>query len=91
MEEIEATVAGRVQMVMFRDFAQRKARGLGILGFVTNNLDGTVTVRARGEKKKLEVFVEFLKKGSFFSKVESVSAKQVPIGQESFTDFSIRY
>ena len=46
MERIEAIVSGRVQMVMFRDFAQRKALGLRLCGEVMNLPDGTVRVIA---------------------------------------------
>ena len=88
--EIEATVSGRVQLVMFRDYAQRSARKLGICGFVRNNKNGTVTVLAQGSKNNLEEFVELLKKGSFFSSVQSVSVKRRTLG-EIFKDFVIQY
>ena len=88
--EIEATVSGRVQLVMFRDYTQRSARKIGICGFVRNNKNGTVTVVAQGSKNNLEEFVERLKKGSFFSNVESISVKWRTPG-EVFKDFVIRY
>ena len=88
--EIEATVSGRVQLVMFRDYTQRSARKLGICGFVRNNKNGTVTVVAQGSKNNLEEFVELLKKGSFFSSVQSVLVKWRTLG-EIFKDFVIQY
>ncbi len=88
--EIEAIVSGRVQFVMFRDYAQRSARALGLFGFVSNNQNGTVTVVAQGEKEKLEKFVGRLEKGSFLSNVKSVSVEwRTP--REVFKDFSIYY
>ena len=72
MEEIEATIKGRVQMVMFRDFTQRRARGLRLSGFVRNNKDGTVTAVAQGKREDLLTFIEALKKGSLLSHVASV-------------------
>lgn len=87
---VDATVSGRVQMVMYRDFVQRKARGLDIVGEVENCADGTVCVRAEGEKAKLDTLVEMLKKGPFLAKVENVSvAWKEPTG--NFMSFIIRY
>jgi acylphosphatase len=87
---VEAIVSGRVQMVMFRDFAQRKATGFGIVGEVENLADGTVRVRAEGGKGKLEAFIELLKKGPWLAKVENVTVIWTePSG--GYTGFSIRY
>ena len=36
IKQIECVIIGRVQLVMFRDFARRKARKLGIAGTVEN-------------------------------------------------------
>ena len=57
---------------MFRDFAQRKAKAYDLFGFVKNNTDWGVAVVAEGEEENLKKFIEFLKKGSLFSKVEKV-------------------
>lgn len=74
MNEIHCILSGRVQMVMFRDFAQRKARGLGLVGWVRNLPDGTVEVVAQGERAALECFVEKLHRGSLLSRVAEVQA-----------------
>lgn len=83
-------VSGRVQGVMCRDFVQRKATLLGIVGEVENMPDGTVRVYAEGEKSALEQFVTFLKKGPPSAKVDSVSVQWTE-PQSSFEGFSIRY
>lgn len=90
MEEIEIKITGRVQLVMYRDFAQRKARALKLVGFVKNNTDKTVTVVAQGEKNALRQFVEFLKKGSFLSRVDQVSVSP-RLQTGVYSDFVIRY
>ena len=59
-------------MVLFRDFAQRKARRLNIVGWVKNEPDGSVSVLAQGEKAALERYVELLKKGPVLARVEDV-------------------
>lgn len=90
MQEIRAKVYGRVQMVMFRDFVQRKASGLRLVGQVQNLPDGSVAVVAQGERAVLEKLVERLHEGSVLSKVEKV---EVVWGQptQEFRNFSIRY
>ena len=52
-ERLEVVVAGRVQLVMYRDFAWRKAHGLGLKGEVQNLKDGTVRVVAEGPEEVL--------------------------------------
>jgi len=74
-KEFRAIVSGRVQMVMYRDFAQRKARGLRIAGTVKNLPDKTVEVVAQGEEKDLEAYIKKLNQGSILSHVERVSVE----------------
>jgi acylphosphatase len=82
MEEIECTITGRVQLVMFRDFSQRMAKRLGVLGNVKNLEDGTVRVVAQGEKGNLEKYIKLLKKGSILAKVENIETVwRKPSGQ----------
>lgn len=75
-------------MVMFRDFAQRKARGLGLVGTVQNLPDGSVAVVAEGEEEPLKKFIALLHKGSIFAKVEGVETKWIEATEE-FYDFRI--
>ena len=90
MERIEAIVRGRVQMVMYRDFAQRKARGLKLVGEVENLSDGTVRVVAEGERSALEKYIAKLNGGPLLSKVEGVSVTWKP-ATGAFNKFSILY
>ena len=41
-------------MVLFRDFAKRKAEELDVFGWVKNLEDGSVQLVAQGEKEKLD-------------------------------------
>jgi acylphosphatase len=66
-ERIEAIVYGRVQMVMYRDFTERKASGLQLTGEVQNLKDGTVKVIAEGTHEQLEKLIQKLHKGSVLS------------------------
>lgn len=90
MERLKAIVHGRVQMVMYRDFATRKARGLSLVGEVKNLPDGTVEVIAEGSREKLEAYILKLRKGSLLSEVERVEhSYSSPTG--SYSSFSITY
>jgi acylphosphatase len=85
-----AKIYGRVQMVMFRDFTMRKARGLGLVGTVRNMSDGSVFVVAEGEEEKLSELLQKLHEGSLLSKVEHIEMSfEEPSGE--FTSFNIAY
>ncbi|TAK57378.1 acylphosphatase [Patescibacteria group bacterium] len=89
-KEIRCTITGRVQLVMFRDFAERKARSLGITGTVQNMPDGSVWVVAQGEESVLEKYIAHLQKGSVLSRVDKVSVIWSDMAS-SFSDFEILY
>ena len=79
-----------VQRVMYRDFVQRKARGLGLVGEVENMPDWSVRVTAQGPEDDLKKFIVDLHKGSFVARVSHVDVVwREP--QERFDGFSIIY
>jgi acylphosphatase len=88
--EVEFTIAGRVQMVMFREFAKRKAAKLKLRGFVKNNDNGTVTVVAQGGEQNLKEYGEYLKKGSMFAKVSGITKSERLI-EKKYSNFEITY
>ena len=90
IERLHAIVRGRVQMVMYRDFATRKARGLGLVGTVQNLPDGTVQVVAEGDKAALEAYIQKLERGPMLARVEKVEVSWLtPMGE--FADFTILF
>ena len=88
--EFHAIVSGRVQMVMLRDFTCRKARKVGVNGFVRNVEAGTVEVVAQGAKENLERLIAFLHKGPMLSHVENVTI-QWRTPQKIFDSFELVY
>ena len=89
-KRLECQVSGRVQMVMFRDFATREARSLGIKGTVKNNPDGTVSIIAEGDEEALHTFLELLAKGSILARVDTVGEEwSEPLG--GYKSFDILY
>lgn len=88
MKEIYCTISGRVQLVMFRDFVQRKARSLGLVGTVQNLDDGQVVVLAQGSEEKLETLIKYLRRGPVLAKVKQIQIKWLePVNV--FKDFRI--
>ncbi len=89
-KRLECRITGRVQLVMFRDFTQRKASSLGLFGTVQNKKDGSVVVVAEGEEGKLEQLLLLLRRGSLLSRVDSVEVKWGEVTGD-FSDFKIVY
>ena len=89
-ERLEAVVSGRVQLVMYRDFVCRNARGLGLVGEVQNLKDGTVRVVAEGARSALETFSTILQRGSLLSRVDHVTLAYTP-AKGQYQRFTITY
>jgi acylphosphatase len=83
-------VSGRVQLVMYRDFTQRKARGIGLRGTVENLKDGTVEIYAQGEADAMETFIGKLHTGPVLARVERVHVEEVN-SESIYEDFKILY
>lgn len=88
-KRMECHIIGRVQMVMYRDFARRAARARGITGFVRNEDDSSVAVVAEGEDAALRSYVEELHGGSMLSRVDAVDVTWKDATEE-FKDFIIQ-
>ncbi len=54
-------VYGEVQGIGYRYFAKRLASQYEILGWVKNNIDGTVELDIEGEKNNIEEYIRKLK------------------------------
>ncbi len=54
-------IVGEVQGVGFRNFAVRRARPLGLSGYVQNLRDGSVRAEIEGERTQIEKFLDTLK------------------------------
>ena len=90
MERFVAIISGRVQMVMYRDFVERKATSLKLTGEVRNLTDGTVEVIAEGPRTQLEELIRKLHRGPLLAHVEQVAVVwQSATG--AFTAFKIAY
>jgi acylphosphatase len=63
MERLEIRIYGRVQGVAFRWYTQKKARSLGLNGWVRNRVDGSVSIVAEGARPALEVLADWAARG----------------------------
>ncbi|QQK81882.1 acylphosphatase [Salicibibacter cibi] len=89
MTSIHAIAYGVVQGVGFRNFVQEAAEKNHLYGWVRNRKDGAVEIAAEGEKTEVEQFIQMVKKGNAFSRVERVEVEDGADVQHD-RQFSIR-
>ncbi|HEY4527997.1 MAG TPA: acylphosphatase [Candidatus Paceibacterota bacterium] len=83
-------VFGRVQRVLFRDSARRRAAASGLTGYVRNAEDGSLEIVAAGDGAKVAELFEWAKRGPIFARVDRYEISVVSF-QETFGDFIIKY
>lgn len=88
-KEIDCIVHGKVHNVGYRVFVKKHADELGLVGYATNEDDGTVAVTAQGTEEKLQAFVEHLKKGPYFARVDDVEVQWSDTLQDALSEFEI--
>jgi len=78
-------VTGAVQGVGFRDATRRRARELGLLGWVRNAEDGSVEVHAEGPPAAIESLTAFLSRGPRGASVQGLDVRETAVeGHEQF-------
>lgn len=90
MVQYEVKITGRVQGVCFRDFVQKRAREHEISGWVRNEPDGSVRVRAEGDEAAMNTFMDYLKRGPSRARVENLSKNRLDF-LSGFSGFQIKY
>jgi acylphosphatase len=87
---VDIIVTGIVQGVYFRDSTQRQATGLGLMGWVRNEIDGSVGIAAEGKKEAIQELITWCHQGPPGARVDRVEVKwSQPTGR--FQQFSIEY
>ncbi len=81
-------ISGRVQGVGYREATVRRARELGLLGWVRNEEDGTVRVHAEGDAGALEELRAFLHDGPPSARAGEVAEQ--PAKVEGHEQFAVR-
>lgn len=90
MKRISVHVVGKVQGVGFRHFTLTQARRLGVEGWVRNEPDGSVRLKAEGEEEALEELIGAVKRGPCTARVENVNVNWEAATDE-FSEFRVRY
>jgi acylphosphatase len=86
---LDATIRGHVHGVGFRVFVLRRARELGLRGWVANESGGTVRCVAEGPERELRTLLEALREGPPAAWVERVQESWLP-ATAGLTAFEIR-
>jgi acylphosphatase len=89
-KRVHVYLTGRVQGVGFRAFTRRRAKKLGIKGWVKNLADGRVEAVFSGPEKKVERMLELVGQGPNFAKVDNMKSKEEDYKDE-FNKFEVRY
>jgi acylphosphatase len=71
-------VRGHVQGVGFRDGCLRRARSLGVAGWVRNRLDGSVEALVHGPVDRLDALERWLQHGVAAARVDAVESAPAP-------------
>jgi acylphosphatase len=78
-------VRGRVQGVFFRDETWRRARSLGVAGWVANRPEGSVEAVFEGRRDAVESMVEWCRRGPSGARVDDVEVtREDPRGEDGF-------
>lgn len=77
-------IEGRVQGVGFRYFIQRRARALGITGWVRNRTDGGVEAVVQGSAEAADAIIALAQRGPPSAHVTGVSVSDASGQFESF-------
>ncbi|ESX17702.1 MULTISPECIES: acylphosphatase [unclassified Mesorhizobium] len=73
---VQARVHGKVQGVGYRMWARREAIGLGLVGWVRNERDGTVTASIAGADAAVSTMIERLRQGPRGASVSKVEIQE---------------
>lgn len=89
-DRVHLKITGRVQGVGFRASTRRRARDLGLTGWVKNLADGSVEAVAEGNEDDLEKLISWCKNGPRRARVDEVNVNWKDY-EDEFNGFNIRY
>ena len=89
-DALRVSVRGMVQGVGFRYHTLRRAKSLGLCGWVRNERDGSVLVHLQGDAEVVEEMVRWLNHGPSYARVDSVDTDPAAYDPSLF-DFQVVY
>lgn len=81
------SIKGRVQGVGFRFYMERKARELGVTGWVRNRRDGSVEAVVQGSPEAVEAMTAWARRGPPSAVVAEVKVSEA---DGEFSNFEVR-
>lgn len=87
MKRISILVSGKVQGVFYRASTEKKAKEIGVMGFVRNEPNGNVYIEAQGTETQLEELIKWCKRGPERARVDEVMTEEISLKTEH--DFRI--
>lgn len=88
--QVHVVVRGLVHGVGFRYFAAREAERLALVGWVSNQMDGSVEALAQGPAADLETFLASLRRGPTGARVADLQVTWQQAGP-GLTRFEVRH
>ncbi|MCR5229966.1 MAG: acylphosphatase [Solobacterium sp.] len=79
MKRYRVIVEGRVQGVGFRGFCMVHATELSLTGSVRNMENGMVEIYIQGEDSAILKFLQLVREGDRFIRVDDITVKPVPV------------
>jgi acylphosphatase len=79
---VHVTVSGSVQGVFFRATCARRARELGVRGWVRNLPDGRVEAAFEGVEDSVQAMIGWCHEGPSGARVTSVDIERIPVEGE---------
>ena len=76
---VQARIYGKVQGVGYRIWARGEATGLGLMGWVRNERDGSVTAWLAGADAAVSVMIERLWRGPAGASISRIDVEEIEI------------
>ena len=89
MKSVSVRVSGRVQGVYYRASAAREGERLRLSGWVRNERDGSVSLRAQGPEEAVDALLAWCRVGPPAAHVDRVEVEDVP-ADETLQGFEVR-
>ncbi|MEO5642756.1 MAG: acylphosphatase [Bacteroidia bacterium] len=84
MKRISIVVSGKVHGVFYRASTEKKAKEIGVTGFVQNEANGNVYIEAQGTNEQLEELVNWCRRGPDRARVDEVIENEIPTQVEKY-------
>lgn len=84
----ELHIFGRVQGVLFRAAARRRAKKLGLSGWIRNEEDGSVSAIVEGNEPALDAFTRWCHRGPPLARVDRILVERKQAVEE-FAEFRV--